>query len=228
MLAGAAVIVLAGVVVLGNGKDGENSSGASTTPPATSKSTASTTIDDLFSQPPIIPEAKVSTEGWKTCRNEEYGWEVKYPGEWYASTGSREMRTYLPDSTIICNHRFVSFTNEEPNEALTCTASECDGYYSFSIRFFEDRELLGTNTRNATSVASFVPDNKDYRKLTLHNTEAVWITNTYPSRTIDDVWFLRNQDVHWITSTNVNPALMETVLSTFRFLKRASTSATQE
>lgn len=77
MLAGVAVIVLAGVLVLANGADGENGSGASTTPPVTS---ASTTIDDLFSQPPIVPEAKVSTEGWKTCRNEEYGWEVKYPG----------------------------------------------------------------------------------------------------------------------------------------------------
>ena len=42
---------------------------------------ASTT--DIFDMEPIIPEAKVSTEGWKTCRNEEYGYEFQFPGEWH-------------------------------------------------------------------------------------------------------------------------------------------------
>jgi hypothetical protein len=30
----------------------------------------------------VAPQVKVSTEGWKTCRNEEYGYEFNYPAEW--------------------------------------------------------------------------------------------------------------------------------------------------
>ena len=49
--------------------------------PQTATSTATTT--SFFDMEPIVPEAKVSTEGWKTCRNEEYGYEFKFPAEWH-------------------------------------------------------------------------------------------------------------------------------------------------
>lgn len=32
----------------------------------------------------IKPKARISTEGWKTCRNEAYGYEFKHPAEWSA------------------------------------------------------------------------------------------------------------------------------------------------
>jgi len=50
-------------------------------PTATSTPEVATTTD-IFDMEPIVPEAKVSTEGWKTCRNEEYGYEFQFPGEW--------------------------------------------------------------------------------------------------------------------------------------------------
>ena len=49
-------------------------------PTATTTEPIATTTD-IFDMEPIVPEAKVSTEGWKTCRNEEYGYEFKVPAE---------------------------------------------------------------------------------------------------------------------------------------------------
>ncbi|HCC04713.1 TPA: hypothetical protein DEP58_00225 [Patescibacteria group bacterium] len=52
------------------------------------------TTTDIYTMEPIVPEAKVSTEGWKTCRNEEYGWEVKYPEGWYVWGTDGEKNPY--------------------------------------------------------------------------------------------------------------------------------------
>ncbi|HCC05547.1 TPA: hypothetical protein DEP58_04605 [Patescibacteria group bacterium] len=52
----------------------------SPTPEHTQPTTPTTT--DIYTMEPIVPEVKVSTEGWKTCRNEEYGYEFKFPAEW--------------------------------------------------------------------------------------------------------------------------------------------------
>lgn len=31
----------------------------------------------------ITPQARISTEGWTTCRNERYGYEFRYPPRWW-------------------------------------------------------------------------------------------------------------------------------------------------
>ena len=76
ILAGA--VVLVGVLVFVFGMPG---TAPGDTPTATSTEPVATTTN-IFDMEPIVPEAKVSTEGWKTCRNEEYGYEFKFPAEW--------------------------------------------------------------------------------------------------------------------------------------------------
>ena len=77
ILAGAAVLV--GVLVFVFGMP---DTVPGDTPTATTTEPVATTTD-TFDMEPIVPEAKVSTEGWKTCRNEEYGYEFKFPAEWH-------------------------------------------------------------------------------------------------------------------------------------------------
>jgi len=78
MIAGGVLLVVAGVVVM-QGSGGEEPAVMGT---STATTTASTT-EDIFAMEPLVPEAKVSTEGWKTCRNEEYGYEFQFPAEWH-------------------------------------------------------------------------------------------------------------------------------------------------
>jgi hypothetical protein len=78
----------------------------------TNATSTATTTTDIFDMEPIIPEAKVSTEGWKTCRNEEYGWEIKYPGEWYVyGEGAYSEHTPILVRTTPCRGGGVLLSN---------------------------------------------------------------------------------------------------------------------
>ena len=49
---------------------------------------------------------EIDTSNWKTYRNEEYGFEFKYPGEWYLDVCEEKMYeplVILSDSYISCN-----------------------------------------------------------------------------------------------------------------------------
>jgi phosphate/sulfate permease len=50
---------------------------------AMSSPTSAQTNENTLDIEKIVPQAEVSTESWKTCRNEMYGYEFKYPREWY-------------------------------------------------------------------------------------------------------------------------------------------------
>jgi hypothetical protein len=53
--------------------------------------------------------AEMDTSNWKTYRNEEYGFEVMYPGDWFldkCSIGSASTLLMMADVSIKCNGNF--------------------------------------------------------------------------------------------------------------------------
>jgi len=110
MLAGAAVLV--GVLVFVFGMPG---TAPGDTPTATSTEPVATTAD-IFDMEPIVPEAKVSTEGWKTCRNEEYGYEFKFPAEWHIygeDAYSDDAKPQIVQSSKRCHGMRVGFSTTQ-------------------------------------------------------------------------------------------------------------------
>lgn len=79
---------------------------------ATSTIPATTSTDENISSlyiEKIIPEAKIySTVGWRTCRNEKYGYTFKYPSE-FEEFGTED-RINSPHVDDDCNKRQVYLT----------------------------------------------------------------------------------------------------------------------
>jgi len=147
LIIGAVVIVGAVALVTLNGKNtntvSEDTGVATSTPEDTpavpdvkpvTENTSTTTQETpaLLDMEPIIPEAKVSTEGWKTCRNEEYGYEFKFPGEWHiygedalSEQDLRGKRIYVRESEE-CNGESIHLAPISPDKLDSCSSqSDC-------------------------------------------------------------------------------------------------------
>ena len=174
-----------------------------------------TTTTDIFDMEPIVPEAKVSTEGWKTCRNEEYGWEVMYPGDWYVYSGTWQYKTEdvpLGD----CQAGVVELSNQEPGEWV-----DLDKRVGVTIR--SDQESFGTYRSGYANVRDLV---RSYTELTVKGfylkdgEEFGWSLGTQSSR-INTYHKGNRFEIIGLYGQN---DLLETILSTFHFLETATST----
>ena len=183
----------------------------------TATSTATTT--NFFDMEPIIPEAKVSTERWKTCRNEEYGWEVKYPAGWFVYSDGR--------GTVEgnCQTRIVQLANWNPNNDTFVETTE-----SVTVRMGEN--LFGTARSEITNVRDLA---RSYDQLRIYgyyivdNEESAWLVvdpapgSLYQTATLKVVMY-HNGTAYEINGSEKHIDQFETILSTFRFLDTATSS----
>lgn len=72
-------------------------------------------------------QAMVSTEGWKTCRNEWSGWEIQYPPDWQTYGHRAGIR---PSD---CTGGMVTFANWTPEEAQNENDLHANDHISFSL-----------------------------------------------------------------------------------------------
>jgi len=224
----ASAVVLVGVLVFVFGMPG---TAPGDTPTATSTEPVATPTN-IFDMEPIVPEAKVSTEGWKTCRNEEYGYEFKFPGEWniYGADALSEpnphpisKRVYVRESEE-CNGASVFLSAFEPWSGALGTSD--DGDFHINVRF--------NKTSNHDYLRTFL-STQDGKKSVM---EHVWVdgqTSILQADTNTSLYNGRSWRLRTVSSNKEYRVLgsfyaeqrntIETILSTFRFLDTSTTTA---
>jgi hypothetical protein len=171
--------------------------------------------------PPSIPQAKVSTEGWKTCRNEEYGYEFKYPAEWYLYNNKESFGTDSPGFyklAIKCVGELVAVSNKTVKEFHDKNKPE----ESFSVRIDDYTQSKSAKTLHAgsTSLDEYLSRVPDIQKFLIKDgyvdgERAVWIQST---ESLMEVLLFHKKKSFWFMMSNRHKDVHEAILSTFRFI----------
>lgn len=185
----------------------------------------------------IIPQAKVSTEGWKTCRNEEYGYEFKYPGEWYVYN---MVDTSAPDSYNFkyadekCEASIIFFGIDvlHSRGGIDSTAKE---RYDFSIELSNSKRTVDDWFNNSVKGVKtrMEPNTPQHPKI-----NRIYLVDGERALLIDNQWYPKiahyqniiifyNKNKTWSMHISNNNAgkfpfrtdTIETILSTFKFIQ---------
>jgi len=142
---------------------------------------------------------EIDTADWKTYRNEEYGFEFKYPGEWVLNEIENGISVkYSKDWQFGMKQGFSPFSVIITNKSL-------EGF----IKSYEDDFLDGVPLTRIISQEGYILDRQSGTKLIGNNAAGI---NTYY------IFVIYNQKKYLI-SFNENEEVQRTMLSSFHFLK---------
>lgn len=161
----------------------------------------------------IIPTATVSTEGWKTCRNEAEEYEFKYPGEWYLFT-MQENEINPPrggTKSNDCEAGWISVSSLDYSDGSYATTSQ---YFTVYIVPDERRPAI---MKGKTTIDSLVPSDVKILREYLVDGERALVKNSSPQYS-SSLSFM-HKGALFDVNTHTDDPLFETILSTFRFLK---------
>lgn len=105
--------------------------------------TETTTEDDV--QPEIIT-SNIDTSNWKTYRSDEYGFEVKYPGDWFVreNNSNPELMAsvyFKTDNSNMNDYGISVYVSNMPSQGLDCQGI-IDKYNNSNVQRFEYGEIV--------------------------------------------------------------------------------------
>ena len=149
-----------------------------------------------FSPPPPSPKEEIDTSNWKTYRNEEYGFEVKYPEEWEISSekasGSQEQNTKLQFS--------VDFERLDRQNFL-------------SIHIFSNADTLPL----IEWINKYLPNPNSYENITIDNMSGFRYNKNTMGNNVIQYIITYNERIYSI-NTIIADYEFEAIVKSFKFL----------
>jgi hypothetical protein len=159
--------------------------------------------------PKITPVSTIYTGDWKTCKNEKYGYEFKYPPHWLGgeSCNSRVIQL-ISTSTKLTPWGTL---NCAPEVQVTYTSNEKLIYWNNPDRVVDDKYIIDTATHfgNLFNKEYYVDDKRFF----VFNVSKDVPCQMYPMSTAHENGILE------FLSTNLGDTILEGMLSTFKFRK---------
>lgn len=187
-------------------------------PKQISETKTSTTPNQHAVVEKLIPQAKVSTVGWSLCRNEKYGYEFKFPGEWRIYSG----QTYgadVPTGDI----EVQSCSAENVVEQIIVQPADRNQVpFPRMGVYFVDTSIYDSGKLTKEAIFRRVLENREGRPYTYYvvgSEEALFFDDTpylsSPSRFV--VLVHKGEEIR-IVMDNISTDEVDSILSTFKFL----------
>lgn len=170
--------------------------------------------------------SKEAIAGWKTCRNEEYGYEFKYPREWYVYNSKESYSKYSPiivkkGNNCVGSYLFVSNislpkSDSNLNQIEQGFAVEANNQERLSKTIYAGSQSLDEYFSKVTP--GFLKAHKVIKKGYIDKEPALWLKQ----KKVDAVPFIlvfHNGTSFTIRASILNPdPFFDTILSTFKFI----------
>ncbi|MDD2935264.1 MAG: hypothetical protein PHX25_02200 [Candidatus Pacebacteria bacterium] len=181
------------------------------------------------------------TSDWETCRNEEYGYEFKYPNGWRMYETRFENNELVFKDTKKCMSNYVIIDNTDPKKNTPSPF--------FSIRILSKDELENSNYANITSVYEYQeirdsylqnPSSKISAEITIDNEKTLLfygepetseglsykqleeIRSLTPEMRIErfglNAIFFHKRNIFTIETENLPLEILDIIFSTFKFI----------